>query len=261
MEKDMDAALKKVKEIGYDYVEFAGYFGHSAGEVRSMLDKYGLKCISVHQVIDLFLEEGQSAIDFIKTIGASYCAIPWYDPKKLKGSGYWEKTVENFTSAGRALKENGIQLVYHNHDFEFEKFDGKFLLDWIYETIPADILQPQIDTCWVHYAGVNPVEYILKYSGRMALVHLKDFSCRNLGAGPVYGLIGSDGKEQEKATKEDNGFEYKPLGHGIQNFPDILEACERAGIEYVIVEQDESKDMPSIEAAKISREYLAKLGL
>ena len=76
MEKDMDATLKAVKEMGYDYVEFAGYFDKSAEEVRTLLDKYGLECVSVHQAIGLFEEEGKAAVDYLNTIGAKYCAIP-----------------------------------------------------------------------------------------------------------------------------------------------------------------------------------------
>lgn len=261
MAKDMDAALKAVKEMGYDYVEFAGYFEHTAEEVRSLLDKHGLECISVHQKPAIFLEEGQKAIDFLKVIGAKYCAIPWYEAGKLKGSDVWEQTVKDFTAVGKALKENGIELLYHNHDFEFNKYDDKFLLDWIYESIDAEILNPQIDTCWVHYAGYDPVEYILKYSGRVSVVHLKDFVCKKLGGGPVYALIGKNGKEEKKATKEENGFEFTPVGYGIQNFPKILEAAEKAGAEYVVVEQDQSIGRAPLEAAKMSREYLKTLGL
>lgn len=261
MEKDMDASLKKVKEMGYDYVEFAGYFDHTADQVRAMLDNYGLTCVSVHQAPNIFVEEGQSAVDYLKTIGAKYCAVPWYDKDKLKGGSEWEDTVKLFTSVGKLLKENGIQMLYHNHDFEFEKYQGKFLLDWIYETIPSDILQPQVDTCWVHYAGYNPAEYLLKYSGRISVVHLKDFTCKKLGAGPVYALIGDDGTKAVGATKEDKGFEFRPVGSGIQNFPEILEASKKAGAEYVIVEQDDPQERSSMEAAEMSRNYLKSLGL
>lgn len=261
MEKDMDAALKQVKEMGYDCVEFAGYFGHTAEEVRAMLDKYGLECVSVHQTPQLFLEEGQKAVDYLKTIGAKYCAIPHYDVNKLAGTPEWEKTVDAFTQVGKLLSENGIQQLYHNHDFEFNKFEDKFLLDWIYETIPAEYLQPQVDTCWVHYAGYDPAEYLMKYAGRIKVVHLKDFVCTKLGSGPVYALIGKDGKEEKKASKEDNGFAFRPVGYGIQDMPAILDAAEKAGAEIVIVEQDSSDERPPMEAAKMSREYLSTLGL
>lgn len=260
MEADMEGTLQKVKEMGYDYVEFAGYFGRTAGEVRAMLDKYGLTCISVHQTYDLFLKEGQGAIDYLKTIGASYSAVPWMGLEKHKGSKVFDQTIEDFQKVGKALKDNGIQLLYHNHDFEFNQFEGKFLLDWLYESVPADLLQTEIDTCWVHYAGYNPAEYILKYSGRAPVVHLKDFVCKNLGGGPVYALIDESGKEGKKASKEDNGFEFRPVGHGIQDIPAILKAAEQAGAQYAIVEQDGTNAEPPMECAKMSRGYLKSIG-
>lgn len=260
MEKDMDSALRQVKEMGYDCVEFAGYFGHSAEEVKAMLDKYGLECVSVHQAPQLFVDEGQKAVDYIKTLGVKYAAVPWYEKDKLAGSPEWDNTVKMFTDVAELLKKNGIKMMYHNHDFEFNKVDGKFILDWIYDTIPQDLIEPEVDTCWVHYAGYNPAEYLLKYSGRINIVHLKDFACNNLGGGPVYALIDEDGNEK-KGSKEDNGFEFRPVGHGIQDIPSIIEASEKAGASVLIVEQDQSNDRPPMEAAKMSREYLKSLGL
>ena len=259
MEKDMDATLKAVKEMGYDYVEFAGYFGKTAEEVKALLDKYGLKAISVHQATDLFEKEGKAAVDFLNTIGVEYSAIPWYDKNELYNN--WDETVKKFEEVSKLLKAGGIQLMYHNHDFEFVKIDGEYVLDKLYRTLDAETIMPEIDTCWVHYAGVNPAEYVKKYAGRIKVLHLKDFVCKKLGGGPVYALIDEDGNEIKNASKEDNGFKFTPVGSGIQNWNEILTAADEAGIEYVIVEQDDSYETPSLEAAKTSREYLKTLGL
>ncbi len=259
MEKDMDAALKAVKEMGYDYVEFAGYFGKTAEEVKMLLDKYGLEAVSVHQAIDIFEDDAQAAVDYLKTLGVKYCAIPWCDI-----SGYmdnWDGTIAKFTKVGELLKTNGIKLAYHNHDFEFQKIDGEYVMDKLYSTMPADLLQPEFDTCWVHYAGVNPAEYIKKYAGRLEILHLKDFVCEKLGGGPVYGLIDTSGNEMKSKSKEDNGFRYMPVGSGIQDWDAILTAAEEAGVEYVIVEQDQSPERPAMESAKMSRDYLKSIGL
>lgn len=257
MAKDMDATLKAVKEMGYDYVEFAGYFGKSAEEVRAILDKYNLKCISVHCSYESILDEPQKHVNYLKTIGAEYCAIPSLKENKHKGHEAFDKAAKEITQVAALLKENGIQLLYHNHDFEFHKYEGKFLLDWLYETIPADFLQPQIDTCWVRYAGYDPCEYIAKYAGRIKVLHLKDFVCKNLTPFPLYDLNGNT----EKAQNCDDGFEFRPVGHGIQDFPAILDAAEKAGIDCVIVEQDEWPTATSMESAKQSCEYLKSLGL
>ena len=259
MAQDMYAALKKVKEIGYDYVEFAGYFDHSAEEVKSMLDEIGLTCISVHQAYNLFLEEGQKAADYLKTIGAKFAAIPWMAAEDHKGCDHYDKVIADITKVGELLKANGIQLLYHNHDFEFQKYEDKFLLDWLYESVSEDLLKTEVDTCWVKYAGYDPCEYLKKYTGRSPVVHLKDFTCKRFAGGPAYALIDENGKEI-KTTREDNGFEFRPVGMGLQDFPAILSAAEEAGAAYAIVEQDASLDRPPMEAAKLSREYLKKIG-
>jgi len=258
MEQDFYGTLKKVKEIGYDYVEFAGYFGHSAQQVKDMLDELGLTCCSVHQGPDLFIEKGQEAVDFLKTIGAKFCAIPWYGIENYE-NGNFDATIAMFEKVGRLLADNGIKLTYHNHDFEFRYLDGEFILEKIYAALP-ELIEGEVDTCWVKYAGVDPVEFILKYAGKMKTLHLKDFTCKKLASGPVYALIDDEGNEI-KNDKDDNGFRFCPLGKGMQDFPAILDAAEKCGIDYVIVEQDQSYETPALEAARISREYLKSLGL
>lgn len=258
MEKDMDATLRKVSEMGYECVEFAGYFGKSAEEVKAMLDKYNLEAISVHQGYEVFLQDEKTNIDYLKTLGVKYCAIPWMDKNKHAGNDVYPQTVKEITDVAKALKANGIQMCYHNHDFEFEKFEDKFLLDWLYESIPSELLQPEIDTCWVKYSGNDPVEYINKYAGRLEILHLKDFVSDKFANGPVYALIDNDGNSCE--SQKTNTFEFRPVGSGVQDFESILNAAEKAGIEYLIVEQDDCTTASPLESAKMSREYLKTLG-
>ncbi len=261
--KDFEGTLQAVKDMGYDYVEFAGFYDKSAEEVKSILEKIGLTAISVHQGNQLFLENGQEAVDYLAEVGVKYCAIPWYDVTKLKGTTAWDNTKKEFIEYGQALKNAGIKMLYHNHDFEYKLFEGKYLIDWLYEEIPSDLLDPEFDTCWVRYAGEDPCKYIEKYAGRVDVIHLKDFTCKTLASGPVYDLISGDGTvDKTKAlSREDNEFKFMPVGYGLQDFPAILAAAEKAGTEYVIVEQDSSVDRPALEAVKMSREYLKTLGL
>ncbi len=255
--KDFEGTLQAVKDMGYDYVEFAGFYDRTAEEVKAIIDKIGLEGFSVHQGEQLFKEKGQEAIDYLATVGVKYCAIPWYGL-----CDKFEQAKKDFTEYSAALKKAGIKLLYHNHDFEFKKEDGKYFIDKLYEELPRDVISPEFDTCWVHYAGENPCEYIEKYSGAVEVIHLKDFVCTKLGGGPVYDLVDKNGNGQGKGeSKEDNGFMYKPVGYGIQDIPAILAAAEKAGTEYVVVEQDEAPEHTPLEAAKLSREYLRSLGL
>ena len=262
MEKDMEATLKAVKEMGYDCVEFAGYFGKSAEEVKTLLDNIGLECISAHQTYDVFLDKPEENVKYLKTIGAKFCAIPWMGIECQKGKPGFEKAVEEIKKVATLLKDNGITMLYHNHDFEFEKYEDKYLFDWLYETVGLDLLKPEIDTCWVKYAGEEPCRYLEKYADDLDVVHLKDFVCKEFAGGPVYALIDNSGKENKtQKNQEDNEFRFKHLGGGLQDFEEILSAVKKTNAEYVIVEQDKWYDDDSLELARKSREYLKSLGV
>ena len=120
---------------------------------------------------------------------------------------------------------------------------------------PADLLETQLDTCWVNVGGENPAEYLLKYAGRANIVHLKDFvGCK---AENMYALIGIDEDEEKDAKGQ---FEFRPVGYGLQNFPAILDACEKVGAKWVVVEQDmPTMGKTSLECAEMSINYLRSL--
>ena len=257
MQKDFEGTLAAIKEMGYEYVEFAGYFGRTSEEIKALLEQLGLKCVSAHQALDFFDKDSQKGVDFLKNFGVKYVVIPWYDKDALAGTDKWEDTVKNFTEKAELLAKNGMILGYHNHDFEFKKSAGKYLHDYIFEALPAGKIVPELDTCWIHYAGLDPAEKIREFKGRVDIVHLKDFNCKELGGGPAYALIDADGNPMDVPSIEDNAFRFMPLGTGRQDFAKILAACEESGTEIVIVEQDQVYDgMTELEAAKISRDYL-----
>ncbi|MCI5970546.1 MAG: sugar phosphate isomerase/epimerase [Clostridia bacterium] len=262
MEKDMDACLKAVKEMGYECVEFAGFFGKSAEEVKAMLDKYGLEAVSSHQTVGVKDDEPlkpEDTVKYLNTLGVKYCAIPWYGKENYVND--WDGTMAKFKKSSEILKKGGIDLYYHNHDFEFDKINGKTIHEMIFDNLGLDVIKPELDVCWVHYAGYEPTEVMKKYSGRIEILHLKDFVCKNLGGGPVYALIDNSGSEKTKASKEDNGFEFRPVGYGIQDMPKIVEAAKECGIKYLIVEQDGHPNATSMEDAKKSIDYLKSIGL
>jgi len=255
IEADMYGTLKAVKEMGYDYVQFAGFYDHPAEEIKKMLDELGLTCISTHADLKTILDEGQKFIDELKTIGIKYVAYPWMGYGDLKGGVNWETSVENIKKGGQMLKDNGMTFLYHNHEHEFELYEGKTYADWLFEAVPADLLQTEFDTCWVKYGGYDPCEYLKKYSGRSPVVHLKDFVCDYVANAP------EASKEINKTiARKENGFMLKPVGLGQQDFPSIIKAAIEAGAEEIVVEQDEWPEHTAMEAAKISRDYLKSIG-
>lgn len=254
--KDLRGTLQQLKSMGYDGVEFAGLYDHKPEEIKQMVEEIGLTPISAHVPLDTLLADIPGVVADYKKIGCQYIAIPWVSEERRPGGARYEETVADIAKIGEEAARQGITLLYHNHDFEFVKLNGQYGLDMLYESIPASLLQTEIDTCWVNIGGVDPAEYVLKYTGRAPLVHLKDFVGEK--SENMYGLIGiADGER----PKRPSNFALKPVGHGKQDFPAIIDASEKAGAQWLIVEQDNpSDDLSSLECAKLSREYLKSIG-
>lgn len=251
--RDFAGTMEKVRGMGYEYVEPAGLYGINAAEFRRILDANGLKSICAHVPISELIDNLDKTLEDYKLIGCEYVAIPYLSEDMRPGTPAFTGILKEIERIGHASREIGMPLLYHNHDFEFIIMeDDSFGLDYLYKTIPADILQTEIDTCWVKVAGQDPVEYIKKYAGRCPIVHLKDFVGSK--SENMYELIGI-----ESNSKPAKSFEFRPVGYGVQDIPAILDAAVESGAKYVVVEQDASQE-PSIEAARMSREYLKGLG-
>lgn len=255
VEKDMYAALKEVKSIGYDGVEFAGLYGNSPEQVRNMCAEIGLIPISAHVPYAELVEDAEGVLAQYATIGCKYVVIPYLTEEYRPGMPKFAEVIENASKFGAVANKLGMKLLYHNHDFEFAKIDGKYALDILYDNVPADLLQTELDTCWVNVGGENPSDYIMKYAGRSPVVHLKDFVGSK--SENMYELIGID----KKAEADAEAFDFRPVGSGKQDFPAILAASEKAGASWVVVEQDKpSMGLNPMECAKKSREYLKTIG-
>lgn len=246
-EQDFAGTMRKVKEMGYDGVELAGTYGMTAVEAKKILDETGLELVSAHVPMNQ-LEEDAILDDFAAT-GMKYIAIPWFDepksPEELAAA------VERIRKVGERCKARGMQLLYHNHDFEFNKIDGKYILDSYYSEIPDHLLQTELDVCWVNVGGEKPPVFIRKYSGRAPIVHLKDFAGQK--SQNMYGLIGGEEKKEDPSGK----FEFRPVGYGLQDVPSIVAAADDAGSEWFVVEQDgPSMSRTSMECAEMSIRYL-----
>jgi sugar phosphate isomerase/epimerase len=167
---DLEGALKAVAEMGYKYVEYAGFFGHSAEQVKEWQDKYGLKCSGTHSGWGELLPENiEATIAFHKTIGNPNYIIPGADLSTL------DKIIDFCAVMNKAqlrLAEEGISLGYHNHSHEF------VVMPWG-STIHSELEKRgtfdfEIDTFWAFNAGIDPVETLKRLSGRVKVIHLKD---------------------------------------------------------------------------------------
>jgi len=212
LEQDFEGTLRKVAALGYSGVEFFNYFGRSAEEVKQLLEETGLSVLGAHRPYDALLHDTEAEIAYNLAIGNTNLIVPFLTEEQRN----WEAVAADLKIIGEKVKAGGAVLSYHNHDFEFTEHYGELTaFDGIFAEVPADLLQAELDTCWVYYAGYDPVEYIHKYAGRLPIIHLKDMKKR-----------------------EDGSAETVVLGEGEVDLAGILEAAAEAGVEWAVVEQD-----------------------
>lgn len=256
--QDLLGVLRQLKAMGYDGVEFAGFYGHSAVQVKAMLDETGLVAVSSHVPLAEIEADMFGVIAYHQAIGCRYIAIPYLDEQTRPGAPGFAAKLRLFQRFGQLCRQGGIQLLYHNHDFEFVTLSGLYGLDFLYQVLPEELLACEIDVCWVKYAGVEPCGYLAKYAGRCPVVHLKDYVGVK-GDRPPYALIGLD---SEPAAQDDQQpFMFKPWGHGCQDTKAVARAAIGAGAQWFVIEQDESPERPALEAARLSIETLARDGV
>ncbi len=250
MAEDFAGTIKALAKMGYTAVEFAGLFDHTAEEVKAICAEAGVDPISAHVGLNVVLPDIEGVVKTYHDIGCRYMVIPWADGKVLPGGAEYASFLENIKKVSAVLRKYGMRLGYHNHDFEFKKIDGKNKLDILYADTAAEDLFAQIDTCWANVGGENPSEYVLKYTGRAPLVHIKDFVGSK--SANMYGLI-DGGKAEEVNETPAVPFELRPVGSGVQDVAAIIAASEKAGAECVIVEQDQpSMGKTPMECAEMS---------
>ncbi len=256
--ENFKSVMEEVKKIGYDGVELAGLYGLDPAYIRDTLAEVGLIPLSAHVPFVDMMEDLDKVIADYKTIGVKYLVMPYmaeeFRPVNPEG---FKEFIPKLCEVGKKLHENGFVFLYHNHDFEFVKLeDGEYGYDKMFEALPADYLQAELDTCWCDVATGMPVEYVKKYTDRLPVVHLKDY----IKKGEVKNMYKLIGVETEESDGDTGYFGFRPVGFGQMIWEPILEAAIEANSKWVVVEQDEHYELSPLEAARRSREYLKILG-
>jgi sugar phosphate isomerase/epimerase len=233
MQEDFVGSIKKVSEAGYTGVEFAGYYGMESAEVKKILDDSGLITAGSHDSIELLKRDLGRAIDYALEIGNRYIICP-YNPEFVHGDAdSFRKAARLFNEIGEKCRRSGIRFGYHNHNFEFRMIDGQYGLDILLENTEPGLVFFEIDTYWVQFAGLNPVEVIEKYKERCPLLHIKEMK-----------------SHEDKVNTI--------IGKGVMDFKGIVSTGKKYNVDWYVVEQEYFED-DLVESVKAGCKYLESI--
>lgn len=213
-EADLEQTLRKVKEIGYQAVQVSGVGPIAPDTIKKLADAAGLRICATHVSFDSLLNDFDQTVQKHKLWNCSYVGLGSVPEEYRTSAEGYAAFARKASGIGNRLKEHDLQFVYHNHQFEYQKYDGRTGMDILREESDPSAFGFELDTYWVHVGGVNPVEAIHQVKGRMKVIHLKDLE-----------II-------------DHKQVFAEIGEGNLNFKAIIEACRETGVEWYVVEQD-----------------------
>lgn len=217
MAKNFLQTLEKVAEMGYDGVEFAGYYDHSAAEIKAKLQQLNLEVAASHIPIDKLRADLDGVIAFEKELGNKYIVCPYATFETVEE---WLPFVKELAEINEKVKNAGLTFVYHNHAEEFKTLEDGYVFDHILTHVD----KMELDVYWAAFADVDPVAYLEKYKTRTPLVHIKDMA-----------------ETKDKSTE---------VGNGILDIKTIAKKAIEIGAEWLIVEQ-EAFTKPPLESVEI----------
>lgn len=218
--------LERTAKLGYQGVEFAGFGGIEARELKLKLDELGMEAVGAHIGFSQLQEDLKGIAKFSQEVGIPYIVCP--APYKGVGDSAdgWKQFGRELNDIGQRLKSEGLGFGYHNHSFEFKQYGESYGLDLLFaEADPTNVFA-ELDLGWIFHAKVDPIAYLEKYANRCPLVHIKDFQ--------------NDGKQVE-------------VGTGDLDLAGVLRASKEADVEWLIIETEEYS-MPPIDSVRVGLE-------
>ena len=231
LQKDFGGTIAKVAALGYQEVEFAGYYNRTPEQVRAVLDRNKLTSPAAHIPLNDLRNNLDKAIAGAKVIGHRYIICPWLEPKEREPLDKYREHAKLFNTVGEACQKAGLQFGYHNHDFEFINMGGQMPYDLLLKECDPKLVKMELDLYWIARGGQDALAYINRHPGRFELVHVKDL--------------------------ERGGQAAVEVGQGRLDFKSIFAQSDKAGIKHYFVEQDEPK--APLANIKTSIDYLKKL--
>ncbi|HYC30197.1 MAG TPA: sugar phosphate isomerase/epimerase family protein [Chitinophagaceae bacterium] len=241
LSKDVAGVIAQVAQLGYQEVETFAYanrkqHGMSIAEFDQLLKKNNLQTPSGHYSLRSFLfqdkdDEMKQVIEDAKQLGQQYVVVPYLQAEDRQTLDAYKKLAARLNHGGQMCRDAGMQLAYHNHNFEFQPMDGSTGFDVLLNDTDKSLVQFEMDLYWVSYAGKDPIALMKKNPGRFSLWHVKDMD-----------------KTSERHFTE--------VGNGVIDFKKIFDCKKKAGMQHFFVEQDVSA--APLQSIKTSIDYLKK---
>ncbi|RDW21469.1 sugar phosphate isomerase/epimerase [Oceanobacillus arenosus] len=225
-EQDLLQLIRKVAEMGYTGAQFAGFGNYSAEEVKETMAEAGIKAAGAHVQLELLENQLDETLKYHETIGNDLLIVPYLQENRRTTVDDYKRTAELLNGIGQKVRAAGFSLGYHNHDFEFERFDSKTGFDILYENTDANYLKMELDCFWASYAGHDPIAVIEKYADRCVSLHIKDMKI--VDAQPI-------------STE---------LGTGTLPLATYMKKGNEVGVKWFIVEQEHFTKDPLESAAE-----------
>ena len=225
--------LRQVAEMGYEGVEFAGYYDYSAEDIRAMLDENGLRVAGCHISIDTLLGDTlEQTVEFNRVLGNKFLIVPGLPEKYTHSIDAWKNAAGMFNEIAERLRPHDMFTGYHNHIQEFTALEGQVPWEVLFDLTNPEVIM-QIDTGNALAGGCDSIQYVNKYPGRARTVHLKEYS---------------------------ESYDTALIGEGIVNWNRLFALCETVGkTEWYIVEQ-ENYALPPMDCVRKCLENLRKMG-
>jgi sugar phosphate isomerase/epimerase len=254
LEADFIATLDRISRAGYRQLEFTGFLGHSAADIRRVTDSLGLRCVGAHYAAADLESKLPETIEFATALGLTHinCSSPKArDPERVKDMSWdqkiaaldlddWKANAELFNRVGGELQRAGIQLGYQNHHVEFRRVGNLVIYDELLRWTDPKLVKMQLDCGWAVAAGADPVAYLRRFPGRFTSLHIKDIVA-----------VVPPGQADATVTTA--------VGRGIIDWNPILRAAEKAGVADYFVEPEPPFLRPPLESLAISYRYLSQL--
>lgn len=234
MRNDYVGTIRKVAEIGYPAIQFAGYGGLSAAEMKRLLDELGLKAAGSHVGIEALESHPDEEIAYCLQVGTPDVIVPAAPASVRNSKEGYPQLAQTLNRLGERARAMGARLSYHNHAFEFQPINGQTGMEILLRETDPELVKFEPDVYWIKAGGQDPVAFLRSNAGRVPLVHIKDMTP---GPSPTYAEI----------------------GEGILDWPSIFAASEASGAEWYVVEQDTCA-RPPLESVTLSLKHLKEWG-